>query len=323
MTRAAIASLIVVALVVIGHRAAQADARTEAVMLFDQGIKDMRAGNYEAACKAFEDSNARWPDSGTKGSLAKCYEKLGRLASSWIMWRELADIARTSDLRKDAANQAARLESKVPKYVVKIAAPTPGLALTVNGKTAGLTDLPVPIDAGTIVAIATAPGHKPWKVELAASDGATTTVEVPELDVIPKLEIKHHREDVYKPPPPLPSKVDPGKRRRRLGYALAGAGVAAAIGGGVFGLYARSMFSNARETCGGSVDNCAPDRIADAQIQVDDAREAGNVSSILFGAGAAMIVAGVVVVVTAPAAERRVAIKPIANGAAFVLSGRF
>lgn len=320
MTRS-VAWIIVVAAGIVGSAAsARADARTEAVMLFDEGLKEMRAGNYEKACKAFEESNARWPDSGTKGSLAKCYEKRGKLASSWLMWRELSDVARTTDLRKDAASHAAQLEPRVAKYVVKMIAQTPGLALSVNGRSAGLTDMPVPIDAGPIVAIATAPDRTPWKIELAAVDGETVTIDVPALEV-PKIIVKP---DDPQPPRPIPV-VDHGKRRRLVGYVIGGAGVAALIGGGGFGLAARSTFSDAKKTCGGSVDNCAPDRIAAAQVQVDQARTSGTVSSILFGAGAAAVVTAVVLVVTAPAAENRVAITPIAagNAAGFAISGRF
>ena len=135
---------------------ARADTRAEAVALFDQGIKEMKAGNYEKACKSFAQSHELVADTGTKGSLAKCYEKLGKLATSWVLWRELADMAPTEDLRKDAAKQAAKLDPRVPKYVLKITSPVAaGLVVSINGKTVDpKIDIPVPVDPGPIVATA-------------------------------------------------------------------------------------------------------------------------------------------------------------------------
>ena len=89
------------------------DPRAEAILLFEQGSKEMKAGNYAKACESFKQSLRLYTDSGTKGSLARCYEKLGKLASSWLLWRELADTAGGAELRKDAAKQAERLDPKV------------------------------------------------------------------------------------------------------------------------------------------------------------------------------------------------------------------
>lgn len=317
--RLAIAAAISLALGAGSLTLAHADERTEAILLFDEGAKAMKAGKYAEACASFEKSNALYPDSGTKGSLARCYEKLGKLASSWVLWRELADTAPTADLRKDAAKQVARLDARVPKYVMKMSTRTLGLVLTVNGKPAALTDVPVPIDAGPVLVVATAPGYQEWRTELTAAEGAALTIEVPALVAIPK-------EDPAKPvvPPPPPVR-DRGKSRRLLGLGVAGAGVVTVVVGGVFGVSAKGTFDDANDTCGGSVDACDPARVADAQAQVDDARSAANLSTILVGAGGALVVTGAVLYFTAPKAERRVTVAPLATPttAGFVLSGRF
>ena len=82
--------------------AARAEVPPEATALFDQGMKDMRAGNLEVACKELAASLAKYTDSGTKGALATCYGKLGKLASAWSLWKDLADTASPAD-RPDAA----------------------------------------------------------------------------------------------------------------------------------------------------------------------------------------------------------------------------
>ncbi len=296
---------------------AHADTRAEAVALFDQGLREMKAGNVEKACASFKQSNQLVPDSGTKGSLAKCYDKLGRLASSWLLWRELSDTAPTADLRKAAAAQAAKLEPRVPKYVVKLAAPTPGIVVTIDGKSVNPSiELAVPVDPGSLLVRATAPGFEEWKTEQTAAEGGTVSIEIPALIAAAVVVV----------PPIIPVvPADAAKRRRNrhlIGGAVAGVGLGTVIVGGVFGIIASGKFSDAEQTCGGSIDQCAPNQVATAQGQVDDARGSANLSSLLVGVGGALIVTGAVLWISAPSAEQPgIAITPSSNG--FVVSGQF
>ncbi|MBA2542678.1 MAG: hypothetical protein H0V17_23745 [Deltaproteobacteria bacterium] len=314
-------TLLVAIVMWFGASVAGADAKSEAILLFDQGLKEMKAGQVEKACNSFERSIATYSDSGTKGSLAKCYEKLGRLASSWKLWRELADLAPSGALRRDAAAQAAKLEPKIGRYVIKLANPAAGISVTINGQPTKLTDIPVPIDAGGVIVRAYAAGRKDWSAELAATDGDVLTIEIPELAPDIKEEIKKPPpEEIRKPPPPAPS-----NKRKYLGLALGGVGGVAVIVGGVFGVKARGLFADAKETCGGSVDNCVSDRVVEAQGQVDDARSAGTLSTVMFVVGGAAVVGGMVLYITAPKATEKLAIKPLAapSTAGVALSGRF
>src|SRR5205823_12288581 len=91
-----------------------------------------KAGNTEAACKELAASLAKHEDSGTKGALAVCDTKLGKIATAWQYWKDLADTAPNEGLKADAAKNAAALEPRLPKYTVK-APPIAGLVVTVNG----------------------------------------------------------------------------------------------------------------------------------------------------------------------------------------------
>ena len=51
---------------------AYADDKTQAVALFEEGLKEMKAGNFEKACNALKKSDELQADSGTRGSLARC-----------------------------------------------------------------------------------------------------------------------------------------------------------------------------------------------------------------------------------------------------------
>jgi tetratricopeptide (TPR) repeat protein len=311
-----------IAVVLAGSTVAHADAKSEAILLFDQGIKEMKAGQFEKACNSFERSIATYSDSGTKGSLARCYEKLGRLASSWKLWRELADLAPSGDLRRDAAAQAAKLEPKIGRYVIKLTNPPPDLAVTINGSPTKLTDVPVPIDAGGVIVRAYAAGRKDWSTELSATDGGVLTIEIPELA---KVEVvRKEPELIVKPPPPPPP---PSHTRKYVGLGLIGVGTGAIVVGTVFGFKANSAFQDAQDLCGGSVDNCIADRVGDAQTKVDDARSAGTLSTVMFVAGGAAAATGLVLYLTAPKATetRQLTVRPLAtpSTAGVVLSGRF
>lgn len=302
---------------------AHADAKSEAILLFDQGIKEMKAGQTEKACNSFERSIATYSDSGTKGSLARCYEKLGRLASSWKLWRELADLAPSGDLRRDAAAQAAKLEPKIGRYVIKLTNPPPDLAVTINGQPTKLTDTPIPIDAGGVIVRAYAAGRKDFSTELAATDGNVLTIEIPDLAKVDVVVPPKDPEPPKQPPPPPP----PSKTRKYVGLGLVGAGAGAIVVGTVFGLKANSAFSDAQDLCGGSVDNCIADRVGESQAKVDDARSAGTLSTVMFVAGGAMVATGLVLYITAPKAteKRQMTLRPIAapSAAGLVFSGRF
>lgn len=315
--RRALSAAAVAAVVCLSGGAAHADepvgTKAKAIALFDEGIKEMRAGNYEKACKAFEASNRHLPDSGTRGSLARCYTHLGKIAQAWILWRELSDTALTADLRTDAAAQAKKLEPRLAKYTIKVASPPPGLTVTVAGQPADPTlDVPVPIDPGSYPVEATAPGHVTWKGRLAASEGKTTEILVPPLAV-----------SASSGPGPL---VRRGRGRRIVGLTIAGLGVGGLVAGGVFGVIARGHNADARDLCGGDVDRCDPARTNEAQVKVDDARSAANISTIAVAAGGALVAAGVILYITAPKSERRaVSIVPLVDPttAGFALSGRY
>jgi hypothetical protein len=309
-------------------RADDTDQKAKAIALFDEGIKEMKAGNFAKACKAFEASNRLLPDSGTRGSLARCYTQLGRIASAWTLWRELSDTAPTPALRSDAAAQAKKLEPRLPKYTVKITAPAVGLTVTVDGQPIDLSlDVQLPIDPGTYAVEAAAPGRVAWQGQLTAVEGKTVEVEVPALEATSSGQIKQVKPG--KPGKPgKPAKVaggTPGRGRRIFGLVLTGVGVGGLVAGGVFGARASTLNNEAKDLCGGNIARCMGDIMA-AEDKVDQARSAANISTVAFIAGGAVAATGLILFVTAPKGERRaVSIAPLVDGttAGLSLSGRY
>lgn len=315
----AIASALMIGLAA-GPARADETSKGKAIALFDEGLKDMKAGNYAKACKAFEASYRLLPDTGTRGSLARCYTQLGKTATAWTLWRELADTAPSAELRSDAAAQAKKLEPRLARYTVQVAKPAPGLAVTVAGQPVDLSiDVPAPIDPGTYPVEATAPGRASWKGKLTAAEGETAEVEVPALAAAEAAGPAGGDGGTK-----AAGGGSPGRGRRVLGLTLVGVGIGGLAAGGAFGLIARSRNEDAREICGGDIDNCMA--TADAKVKVDDARSAANISTIAFIAGGAVAATGLILYITAPKGERSaVSVAPFTDGTTtgLALSGHY
>ncbi len=299
---------------------AHADVPPEATALFDQGIKDMRAGNLEVACKELAASLAKYADSGTKGALATCYGKLGKVVSAWSLWKDLADTASPAD-RADAAKRAKALEPRLPHYVVKLAGVTAGLVVTVNGNPLADPTLPVPlpIDPGPLAVVARAPGRTDWSQTFQATEGATTAIEIPVL-AAPAVG------EPVKPTFAVADHVGDARHRRHLiAIAVGVGGVAAMVAGGLFGSAGFSNFSQAKTDCGGDVDRCTPGGLAAAKSDVANARSDATLSTVAFSVGGILAATAAILWFTAPDAESGVHVTPAvdSHAAGLVFSGRW
>jgi hypothetical protein len=296
-----------------------ADNKSDAIALFEEGLKELKAGNFDKACASLKKSNQLHPDSGTRGSLARCYEKQGKVASAWSLWVDLSKTA-PKHLRPDAATNATKLEPRLPKYMLKLGPGVPQVAITIDGEaTEAKPGIAVPIDPGKYVLEANADGYGGWKFEFTAVEGKTEEITIPAME---PLLVK---EPIRPKPPIVDEKPTPKSSRKKIGIAMVGVGGALVITGGVFGVIARGRNNDAKDICGGDIDACDPARIGEAQDKIDGARSAGNISTITMIAGGAALVTGIVLVVTTPTVKRGVAITPsIGNDSAgVVFSGGF
>ena len=123
--------------------------------LFDRGLALMQQGKLAEACAQLEESQALESGIGTMLYLAECYERLGRVASAWALFREASSAARAegqNDRAQAGATRAAALEPRSPKLSVNVAATArvPGLEVARNGQpvAGSLYGVPVPIDPG-------------------------------------------------------------------------------------------------------------------------------------------------------------------------------
>jgi serine/threonine-protein kinase len=306
--------------------------------LFDRGLELMKLGKDEEACQTLERSQAVEPGVGTMLYLAECYEKLGRTASAWAMYREAASLAQEqgqSERAKKGATRAEHLQATLSKLtlVPPSSVTIPGLLITRNGNVvpAAALGVPVPVDPGEQKLTAAAPGYIPWNMSVdLPANGARLVVDVPALQPLPPSE---------QPPQPLVAQSEPtpsaassaqlapsaatedqarSSFHKPLAYVLGGVGIVTLGVGGYFGMRAISENNKADEAC--------PSGRCNGQgIDHDEsARSAATASNVLVASGLALVAAGVVIYLVRPREDNlEVALSPGPGSAQLTLRGNF
>lgn len=297
-----------------GAAHAQSSSKASAEALFEEGRRLMAEGQTADACPKFADSNKLDPSSGTLLNLGACYEKLGRMASAWAAYQEAASLAQSSgrqDHLKVAQKRAAALDPTLSHIVVNVTEPAPGIEVRRDGVAVARAEwgLAVPVDAGTHVYEATAPGYKAWKSSIdVAGEGGKATLVVPALEKLPP--------GAAEGPPgggPLPSSS--WRPLRTVALVSGGVGVAGLVVGTIFGLKASSTYDASLLGCPRDKNLCTPAGVS----QRNDAITQGNVATVGFVVGAVAVAAGVVLWIVAPpskeAKSARMWIAPTLDGA--------
>jgi hypothetical protein len=281
--------------------------KAAAQALFEDGLQLMGAKRYAEACPKLEESERLDPALGTRFRLSECDEAIGRLASAWAGFLEVADLAHAAgqtDRETVARARAAAIEPKLSRVKVEVVQPdTPGLEVAHGSVIVGRGQwgTAVPIDPGTYSITATAPSKKPWRGSVTiAEDGSTATLLVPALDDAPT--------EIGPSPIPLtvgaplavtPLDAHPGRGARIAGYTLIGAGAAGVIASGVMGLVAKGNYDSTGAHCSATL--CDPS----GKTTTDGARQLAGAATAVFVVGAVAAVGGVVLVLTAPSGARR------------------
>jgi hypothetical protein len=334
MQRLSIAASILVATTVSAY-AQPSDTTSLAQQLFNQGRDLAKNNDWAAACPKFEASLRYDPALGTRLNLATCYDKIGKIASAWGIYRDAAELAgKAGDgkRREYALKQAAALERRLPKLTITAPTPAPGLAVTRDGVPIDPSAFGTPlyVDPGSHEVKASAPGFVTATLSVTLAESKTETVTIPVLIAAP-VSKPEKPEIIEKPTQPertvSPVEAPPSPTRKYLGIGATAAGaVALAVGVG-FGVKARSTYQKATDLCGA-------DRVCDSQTDFDrghslvsDARSQATLSTVLVIGGGVVAAAGVVLWLTAPSASHTetARIVPTTNGrdAGLALVGRF
>lgn len=175
-------------------RVARASDPAAAEQLFDDAKRLMASGHYAEACPKLEQSQKLDAGLGTQFHLADCWQHLGRTASAWALFREVASEARASGQTgraRVAKDRGDALEPFLSKLVISpgIASTIPGLTIRRDGTEVPREawGTPVPVDPGTHEVSASAPDKQAWQSSAdVQGQGKVVTIDVPLLaDVAP------------------------------------------------------------------------------------------------------------------------------------------
>jgi hypothetical protein len=217
-----------------GAQPASQYTKDEALNLFNEARALAAAGKYEEACPKFEKAQAIDPGMGTLFNLAGCYAQIGRIASAWAAFRDVASAASAAgqvDREKVARERAAALEPRLSKLRISVPeeAMAPGLEVQRDGVTVAslIWGTDVPVDPGNHLVSASAPGREPWSAVISVAEpGKVVVLRVPPL--APK------KPAAPQPPGPTPKKpLTDTDGRSAIPAVLLGTLAAGGIAGGV------------------------------------------------------------------------------------------
>ena len=286
--------------------------KAAAEALFEEGRTLMQNEKYQAACGKLEASQNLDAGLGTLMLLSDCYEKTGKTASAWATFREAAAVARSQgdqEREQVARARAAALEPNLARLVVRGVESTmqlEGLEVSMNGQVVAKAQWGtlIPVDPGEVDFKVAAPGHRSWTLKAQVVPGPSeTAIDIPELQALEKAPVgQTAAEDRAQttvsgsttPTTTEDSGPPPDSGLKMLGLGLGIGGVVAAGVGTFYGLGAKSKNDESKQYC-----------LSDSQcfakgIELrNEAKSRATVSTIAFGLGGALLVAGGVLYFTA------------------------
>ncbi len=328
-----------------GAQAQGAADKAAAEALFDRGLALMKDNKYQEACERLEQSQAIERGIGTMLYLAECYEKIGRSASAWALFREAASSAQAAGQteRADAGRRRAeKLEKTLSRLTIEVPSTqrVPGLVVKDNGSVLQpvVFGTALPVDPGVHRVEASAPGYLPWSKEVKVDDhAASLQLEVPALAKDPNAAVaaapspSETASAAASPPAQSAASSGPPAEERMstlriVGIALGSAGIVGMGVGAVLGGLAMSKGDDVekqQKEADTSDDKC-PDRACAEKL--DDARKQANASTALWIVGGALLAGGIITFVLAPKyqdSKPTVAMYADPRGAGLSLRGAF
>jgi hypothetical protein len=157
---------------------------TAAQRLLDEARALMRKNRYGQACSKLAESLRIEPTAGTQFKLADCNEQIGKVATAWAGFLDVAtraNAANETERETIARRRAQSLVPRLPKLVIDVPNVVPGLevkrdAVAIDAGTFGAA---IPVDPGAHRITATAPGKPRWVTTVHCTEGTTARVELP------------------------------------------------------------------------------------------------------------------------------------------------
>lgn len=294
--------------------------KAAAQILFDDGKALMKSGRHADACPKFEESQRLDPRISTQFKLAECFELIGKTASAWTNFIDVAAATKAAgqdDREKVARDRASALEKKLSKMTIVVpnAARAEGLEVKRDGVLVGhaLWGTAVPVDPGEHRIFVRAPGKKNWETTIPVKgEGALIAVNIPPLEDAPIELAPVQQSDGNSGNSgrissgggqPIagtgPDRPEGGFGGQKIaGLAVGALGIGGVVLGTVFGLQAKSKNDESKPYCRTQgADLLCQDQGLNL---VNEAKSAATISTVSFIAGGALTVTGLVLFLTAP-----------------------
>jgi hypothetical protein len=274
--------------------------------LFNKGVADMDAGKYDTACPALAESQRLDPRPGTLFAQADCNAKAGKIATAVALYEDYqrsiasqtpAVKAKHADRLKIARAQIDKLRPAVPSLTLVLPASAPrdahvrrdGIDLS-----AAALGVALPVDPGEHVVTVEANGRRPSEQRFTLERGQQKTVELTLGGAAAAGETPPAVATKTAPPPAEAPAPKPGQAQRIAGFAVGGVGGAMLLVGAITGGLTLAKKSTINANCNGTSCN------HEGKLAADRAKTTGLVSTIGFSVGAAGLVTGAVLLLTAP-----------------------
>jgi hypothetical protein len=256
--------------------AAQSSSQALAEALFQEGRTLMERAEYPSACAKLGESYRLDPATGTLLNLALCHEKEGKTATAWAEFQSALGRVRREGREervKFARESLERLEPRLPRVLVKVDDAAGDMHVELGNTELGRAawGASMPVDPGTVVVRATAPGHRPYEQEVTFEEGKTVTVTIPPLVAeaggphapTPRTKSSEPHDTSASVEPAAgknvaqanggtPANADPtapDATRRTVMYVSGGIGVVGVVAGSAFGLVAISQKRDSDRYC--------------------------------------------------------------------------
>lgn len=304
------------ALVVAGctwGRDSRADAHDDADRVFREARALYDAHDYAAACPRFAESQRLEPAAGTLLNLADCYERVGRVASAWAMYKEAAVAAalrKRRDWERFALERIEALRPVVPMLMIRpgAAVGARGLVVTRDGQELAVEELgrDLPVDPGPHVIAASAPDREPWTTTVEVSRGRSYVVDIaaPGAKEAPRTPAPA--------PTPAPTSAPSDERswQRPVGLVSGAVGIVGIGFGAAAGLVALGARRDAVSMCPSYPTACT----AGGTSANERAFSWATASTVSFIGGGVLAAAGALLVLTAPrTGSARLGISPVGS----------
>lgn len=277
-------------------------SNTAAESLFQEARKLAEAKKYTEACPKFLASHKLAPAHGTLLNLADCYEKNGQIASAWARFHEAIALAQKlgrPDREKTARDRADKLEPRLIKLTIVAKDRDAEVKLDGNALDSAVLGTPVPVDPGKHTVEASAKGKKPWSTSVDVSEkNRSASLDIPALEDEPVAAPPSGNGDKPKTVDNPPDDEGDGSNMKTIGIAVGAVGLAGIGIGSFFGIRASDKWKDAKARC-----NASYECDATGVDLADQARSSGTIATLGFIAGGALLVAGVVLFVTAPSGK--------------------